>query len=211
MKLGYTNRRRPSKPNLPSVPKPSKLLAPMRLRRTFVFSSLSDLAIRPIASTKPHQLLLVIPQNFPSSKTLSTLWIGVGYVWVQISSQGMTMGEGWRRCYNDFSIRMSSSLSLKMGVCVVENLSRVFLSKWPMLHLWVIRVYIVWVKSKKVTLKNPPGRMFCNYLTGRPYPQDSRKNDSLAQLFSFQLYVPHITLSRVSFSWASHEIHWFFI
>ena len=40
-----------------------------------------------------------------------------------------------------------------MGVCVVENLSRVFLSKWPFILLWVMRVYIVWVKGKKVTLK----------------------------------------------------------
>ena len=39
------NSRRPSKPNLPSVPKPSKLLAPTRLRRTFVFFSLPDSAI----------------------------------------------------------------------------------------------------------------------------------------------------------------------
>ena len=62
------------------------------------------------------------------------------------------MGEGWRRCYNDFSLRMSSSLS-KIWVCVVENLSRVFLSKWPILHLWVMRVYIAWVKGKQVTKK----------------------------------------------------------
>ena len=34
------NNNRPSKPNLPSVPKPSKLLALTRLRWTFVFSSL---------------------------------------------------------------------------------------------------------------------------------------------------------------------------
>ena len=40
-----------------------------------------------------------------------------------------------------------------MGVYVVENLSRVFLFEWPLILLWVIRVYIVWVKSKKVTLK----------------------------------------------------------
>ena len=42
-----------------------------------------------------------------------------------------------------------------MGVlcCVVENLSRVFLSEWPLILLWVIRVYILWVKGKKVTLK----------------------------------------------------------
>ena len=68
------------------------------------------------------------------------------------------MREGRRRGYNDFSLRMSSSLSLKDGcVCVVENLSRVFLFEWPHLHLWVMRVYIVWVKGKKVTLKYPPG------------------------------------------------------
>ena len=40
-----------------------------------------------------------------------------------------------------------------MGVCVVENLSRVFLSKWPLIHLWVMRVYIVWMKGRKVTPK----------------------------------------------------------
>ena len=40
----------------------------------------------------------------------------------------MNMGEGRRKGYNDFSLRMSSSLS-KRWVCVVENLSRVFLSK----------------------------------------------------------------------------------
>ena len=54
------------------------------------------------------------------------------------------MGEGRRRDYNDLSLRMSSSLSLKkMGVCVVENLSRVFLSEWFLILLWVIGIYIV--------------------------------------------------------------------
>ena len=67
-----------------------------------------------------------------------------------------------------------------MGVCVVENLSRIFLYEWPLLHLWVIRVYIVWVKGKKVTLKNLPSRMFRDYLVGRPYLRDTRENDSLA-------------------------------
>ena len=33
------NSNRPSKPNLPNVPKPSKLLAPTRLRQTYFFSS----------------------------------------------------------------------------------------------------------------------------------------------------------------------------
>ena len=94
-----------------------------------------------------------------------------------------------------------------MGVCVVENLSWVFLSEWPPLHLWVMRVYIVWVKGKKVTLKNPPSRMFRDYLAIKPYPQDIRKNDSLARLFSFQSCAPHMDLSRVSSLRAFREIH----
>ena len=64
------------------------------------------------------------------------------------------MGEGRRRGYNDFSLRMNSSFSKRWVCCVVENLFRVFLSEWPLILLWVMRVYIVWVKSKKVTLKN---------------------------------------------------------
>ena len=121
MKLGYMNSRRSFKLNLPNVPKPSKLLAPTRLCRTFVFSNLTNPAIRSIASTKPHQLLLAIPRSFLSSKTLSTLWIDVGCIWVQISSQILTMREGWRRGYNDFSLRMSSSFSKRWMCCVVET------------------------------------------------------------------------------------------
>ena len=45
IKLRYINSRRPSKLNILSVPKPSKLLAPTRLRRTFVFYNLLDSAI----------------------------------------------------------------------------------------------------------------------------------------------------------------------
>ena len=65
----------------------------------------------------------------------------------------MIMGEGRRRGYNDFSLRVSSSLSKRWVCYVVENLSRIFLSEWPLIHLWVMRVYIVWVKGKKVTFK----------------------------------------------------------
>ena len=67
-----------------------------------------------------------------------------------------------------------------MGVCVIENLSRVFLSKWSLFNLWVMRVYIVWVKGIKVTLKNPLGRMFYDYLAGRPYMRDTRETNNLA-------------------------------
>ena len=94
-----------------------------------------------------------------------------------------------------------------MGVCVVENLSRVFLSEWPHIHLWVMRVYIVWVKGREVTLKKPPGKMFRDCLTRRPYLQNTRENNSPARLFSFQSYAPHMALSQLSFSRASREIH----
>ena len=67
-----------------------------------------------------------------------------------------------------------------MGVCIVENLSRVFLSEWSPYNLWVMRVYIVWVKGREVTLKNPPSGMFRDGLAGRLYPRDTRKNDSQA-------------------------------
>ena len=72
-----------------------------------------------------------------------------------------------------------------MGVCIVENLSRVFLSEWLLLHLWVMRVYIVWVKGKEVTHKNSLSRMFHDCLARRPYLRDTRENDNLALLFSF--------------------------
>ena len=104
-----------------------------------------------------------------------------------------------------FLLRMSSSLS-KRWVCVVENLSRVFLFKWSPLHLWVMRVYIIWVKCKKVTHKNPPGRLFHNYLARRPYPRGTRKNDNLARLFSFQSCALHMPFSREPFSRTSHEL-----
>ena len=70
-------------------------------------------------------------------------------------------------------------------MCVVKNLSKVFLFEWPLLLLWVMRVYIVWVKGKKVTLKKPLGKMFRDYLVAMPYPQDTHENNKLAQLFNF--------------------------
>ena len=55
-----------------------------------------------------------------------------------------------------------------------------------------MRVYIVWVKGKEFTHKNPPGKMFRDCLAGRPYPRDTRDNDSLARLFNFQSCAPHM-------------------
>ena len=97
-----------------------------------------------------------------------------------------------------------------MGVCVVENLSKVFISEWPPYNLWVMRVYIVCVKGKKVTLKSPPGRMFRDYLAGRLYSRDIRETDSLARLFNFQSCASHMTILRVSFLQVSREIYLIF-
>ena len=83
-------------------------------------------------------------------------------------------------------------------MCVVENLSRVFLSEWPTIHLWVMKVYIVWVKGRKVTLKKPPGRMFHDCLVGRPYLRDTCENDSVARLFSFQSCAPHVLFHNLA-------------
>ena len=119
----------------PSLAYPMYLSPPnfcyQRTSRSHIFFNFPNPAIHSIVSAKPHWLFLANPQSFSNSKTLSTLWKWVGCVWIQISSQGMTMGEGRKRDYNDFSLRMSSSLS-KRWMFVVENLSRVFLSEWPL-------------------------------------------------------------------------------
>ena len=96
-------------------------------------------------------------------------------------------------------------------VCVVESLSRVFLSKWPLLLLWVMRVYIVWVKCKKVTLKNPPDREFCEYLVRRSYSWDTCEILQASMTLQLPACASHVTFSRVSFQRDTREIHWFFI
>ena len=104
---------------------PPSLLYPMYLSPLSSYSNKAFSELCLVWLSRSHNKLhfastiLGIFQCFPvAPKTLSTLWKGVGCIWVQISSQGMTMGEGRRRSYNDFSLRMSSSLS-KRWVCVL--------------------------------------------------------------------------------------------
>ena len=182
-----------------------------RTSRSHIFSSFLDPAIHTIASVKPHRLLLANPQNFLSSKILSTLWKYVGCVWVQIFSQGMAMGEGRRRCYNDFSLRMSSSLSKRWMCCVVENRSKVFHSKWSLILLWVMRVYIVWVKGKKVTLKNLQAERFASILweglTSETVTKLIAWHDSSvsSMYFSCVLFAGYFSRELIT------KLHWFFI
>ena len=119
----------------------------------------------------------------------------------------MSMGEGRRRGYNDFSLRMSSFLS-KRWVCVVENLSSVSLSEWSLMILWVMRVYIVWVKGKKVTLKMFYAKRFVSILweglTRETLVKFSRLVDSLASNMCFSRALFKGTL-LVSYSRTNRE------
>ena len=79
--------------------------------RNHVLSSSSDFA----TSSMLHLPSLASSNASQQHQKHSQHWKGVDCVWVQISSQGIIMGEGKRRGYNDFSLRMSSSLSQKDG------------------------------------------------------------------------------------------------
>ena len=86
-----------------------------------------------------------------------------------------------------------------MGVCIVENLSRVFLFEWPLILLWLIRVYIVWVKGKKVILKNSPGKMFRKYFGENALLMRHSRKQQPDMTFQLPTCASHVTISRVSF------------
>ena len=118
-KLEYMNNKRSSKPSTQCT----WALQALATNGILIFLSLLAFQISQyyqIASAKPHRLLLENPLSFPSSKTLSILWKVVGCVWVQISSQGMTMREEKEKWLQWFLIKgwVALSLSLKDG-CVV--------------------------------------------------------------------------------------------
>ena len=116
MKLEYKNNKRPFKPSLPNVLKPSKLLLPTDFTETCLLQLFGT-----------HNTLDCIRQASPASfgkspklpKLQNTLYIlnrCVLCLGTNLLSMGITMGEGRRRDYKDFSLRMSSSLSNKVGV-----------------------------------------------------------------------------------------------
>ena len=65
--------------------------------------------------------------------------------------------------------------------------------------LWIIRVYIVRVKGKKVTLKNPPDRKFREYFARMPCPQDTRKTLQAGMALQLPTCASHMAILRVSF------------
>ena len=84
---------------------------------------------RSITSAKPHQLLLTNFKCFLSSKKLSTLWISVGCIWVQIFSQGITRKERKEKRLQWFLTKWWVALSLKGG-CLIKTFLK-FFSKQP--------------------------------------------------------------------------------
>ena len=96
--LGYMNSNRPSKPNLPDAPKPSKLLVPTRLRRTV--SSPAFWILQLAYCINQYELVLSWTAS-QTSRTFSLLWIGWGKDFVYTPLMGMTMErvrvkEFWR-------------------------------------------------------------------------------------------------------------------
>ena len=141
-------------------------------------------------------------QALKHSLHFENVWVVFGYKYPLKVWQWEKEGEEARMIS---SLRMSSSLFKRwVCVCVVENLSRVFLSEWLPLHLWVMSVHIVWVKGKKVTFKKSPGRKSHRYLAGRPYLRNTLEIDNLAWLFSFQSCASHMPFPQELFSQTSH-------
>ena len=62
-----------------------------------------------------------------------------------------------------------------------------------------MRLYIVWVKGKKVTFKNLPGMKFHGYLVRMPYPRDTREILQASMAFQLPACASHVALSQVSF------------
>ena len=102
-KLEYTNNKRLSKPSLPNVLEPFKLL----LRANGLLGVLSSLAIRIPQYARLHlpSLTGFFWQISKASQTPKhSLHFEVGCVWVQISSQCLIILEGRIRDHNDFSL-----------------------------------------------------------------------------------------------------------
>ena len=100
-----------------------------------------------------------------------------------------------------------------MGVLCYRNLSKV-LSKEPLLPFWVMRVYIVWVKGMKVTLKILQAKSFVDTsrdgLSREVLAKYSLALNSSASSICFSCALFAGTF-LVNFLWASHKIALIFI
>ena len=104
--------------------------------------------------------ILGIFQCFSSSKNTLNTQNGCGQcLGTNLLSMGITIGERRRRDYKDFSLRLNSSLSNKVGV-LQKPLIGFFFSIGSLPFLQVIRVYIVGVKRiRKVTIFSKTGEL----------------------------------------------------
>ena len=116
IKFEYTNIKRPFKPSLPHVLEPSKLLLPTDFSESCLLQLFES-------RNMPDYIRQASPASFGKSPKLSnlqnTLYTLNRYelcLDTNLLSMGITIEEGRRRDYKDFSLRMSSSLSNEVRV-----------------------------------------------------------------------------------------------
>ena len=117
--------------------------------------------------------------------------------------------------FENWEVRVEENYN---GLCrelwVYDNLSlsrtvaRVFSLKSTYLNMWVMWVYIVCVETWCIRCDKLAKRLFREYLTGRPYPRDTRKNQMSPSCpdssLSSHVHGTCITL-RDAYSWATRE------
>ena len=138
------NSNRSSKLNLPNVPKPSKLLAPTRLRQTYFFSNFPDSATWPWYQPMWNWFL---PNCFPKHQTaLSQKWIW----WENVLVISFLRIWQWR----ERELRNLKSLLMKIGDELILFFSRVFLSKFSLEALYIPWVWGIFILGWKWNLKS---------------------------------------------------------
>ena len=171
-KLEYMNNKRPSKLSLSQVLEPSKLLLPT----DFLEFCLHQL-FGSHNSTQLHLSLNGSFQYFPKAPKLdSTLKLGEVSVW----AKNLLRMQRWR----DRS-REKPRENVQMIVGIIISNSQVYLLgfcslKSTLYILWVMKIYIMWVKNLVKHFFFFPNIEFYGYLVRWSFLQSTREFDSLA-------------------------------
>ena len=75
------------------------------------------------------------------------------------------------------------------NLSLLRVMARVFSPKSTYLNMWVMWVYIVCVETWCIRCDKLGKRLFREYLTGRPYPRDTRKNQLSPFVMSLRIPV----------------------
>ena len=130
-----------------------------------------------------------------------TLRMGVVSVWaINLSKIWKWRGRSWgKTTMNCVENCGYNNLSLSRIVARVFSLK----STYP--NMWVMWVYIVCVETWCIRCEKLAKRLFREYLTGRPYSWDTRKNQ--LSPFVMSLRIPIMCWAHASLHWkASREL-----